>query len=217
MRKNLFLSFLLLAVIGYALDVNADDDVRANYVMVEVDGLGSFENIISNASFDIEYTQSDVQSVNVYAAPEQVANVNLSIVGKTLYVGAKEGTKISRHAKVIVSAPDLLCAIVSASGDIDIKNLHTTRFTATVSGSGDIELTGSCDDAEYTIGGSGDVDAEDFLVKGILRATVSGSGSIDCRVVDTLQAAVTGSGSIEYHGHPRTINRSGRKAGIRHD
>ncbi|MBQ8564579.1 MAG: DUF2807 domain-containing protein [Bacteroidaceae bacterium] len=213
--KNI-LSILLVAIACVAPNVYADD-AHAGYVTVDVEGLNSFENIISNAPFDVEFTQSDVRSVKVYAAPEEVGNVNLSIVGKTLFVGVKENTNVSQKAKVIITAPELLCAIVSASGDIEVKNLNNTKFTATVSGSGDVELVGSCDEAEYTVSGSGKVDADDFLVKDILRATVSGSGSIDCRVLDTLYASVTGSGNIEYHGHPRTINRSGRRAGIRHD
>ncbi len=213
--KNI-LSILLVAIACVAPNVYADD-AHAGYVTVDVEGLNSFENIISNASFDVEFTQSDVRSVKVYAAPEEVGNVNLSIVGKTLFVGVKENTNVSQKAKVIITAPELLCVIVSASGDIEVKNLNNSKFTATVSGSGDVELAGSCDEAEYTVSGSGKVDADDFLVKDILRATVSGPGSIDCRVLDTLYASVTGSGNIEYHGHPRTINRSGRRSGIRHD
>lgn len=217
MKTKQFLSILFAAIVCVAPCAYADDDDRANYVTVDAEGLSSFDNIISNAPFDVEFTESETRSVKVVAAPDQVNNVNLSIVGKTLFVGVKEGTNVSKNAKVVITAPELLCAIASSSGDIDVKNLHTTKFTATVSSTGDIELTGSCDEADYTISGAGDIDADDFLVKDILRANVQGSGKIDCRVVDTLQASVTGSGSLEYHGHPRTINRSGRKAGIRHD
>lgn len=218
MRIEKILFILWTAIVCTVPQVYADDDAEhANYVTSDIEGLNSFENIISNASFDVEFTQSNTRSVKVFAAPDEVGNINLSVVGKTLFVGVKENVGVSRKAKVIITAPELLCAIVSASGDIDVKNLCTTKFTATVSGSGDIELTGSCDEAEYTVSGSGSVDADDFVVKDILRANVSGSGSIDCRVLDTLHASVTGSGNIEYHGHPRTINRSGRKAGIRHD
>ncbi len=211
-----FLPLLLLAMVCIAPKTYADDD-RAGYVTVDVEGLNSFENIISNAPFDVEFTQSNVQSVKVIAAPNEAENVKLSVIGKTLFVAVKENTTVSNNAKVVITAPDLLCAITGASGDIDIKNLCTTKFTATVSSTGDIELTGSCDDAEYTVSGGGDIDADDFVVKDILHASVTGSGHIDCRVLDTLHASVTGSGSLEYHGHPRTINRSGRKAGIRHD
>lgn len=217
MKTRQFFATLLVAIVCAVPNAYADDDDNRNYVTVDAEGLSSFENIISNAPFEVEFTQSERRSVKVVADANQVNNVNLTVVGKTLYVGVKEGTRVSDDAKVVITAPELLCAIASSSGDIDVKNLHTTKFTATVSSTGDIELTGSCDEADYTISGAGDIDADDFLVKDILRANVQGSGKIDCRVVDTLQASVTGSGSLEYHGHPRTINRSGRKSGIRHD
>lgn len=209
---RVLLATLLATIVSVAY---ADDDHKKNYVSVDVAGIEYFENIISNAPFDVEFTQRDVQKVSVYGDPNQVNNVTVTLVGKTLYVGAQDNAPVS-HVKLVVTAPDLLCAIASGSGDIDVKNLNNSKFTATVTGSGDIELTGTCDQAVYTINGSGDIDGEEFRVDH-LEATVNGSGSIDCRCVDTLNANVVGSGEIEIHGPTRMVNRAGRKAAIRHD
>ena len=210
--KNLLIA--IVAVVFSATGAWADDN-HANYVTQEITNIGAFENIISNASFDVEFTQRDEQKVSVYGDPAQIENVNITYMGKSLVVGSKENTDVSR-VKVIITAPNLMCAIVSGSGDIDVKYLDNLNFTATVSGSGDIELTGSCDKAEYTVSGSGDIDADEFRVE-YLDATVTGSGSIDCRCTDTLNANVVGSGEIEIHGPTRTVNRAGRKSAIRHD
>ena len=209
--------FLLTTLLGIALSTGTawSDDHHAGYVTQEIDNIGYFENIISNASFDVEFTQHKEQKVSVYGDAQQIGNVNFTLMGKTLVIGPAEGSNVS-NVKVILTAPDLLCAILSGSGDIDVKNLINDRFTATSSGSGDIELTGSFNKAEYNLNGSGDIDAEEFRVD-FLEATVNGSGNIDCRCVDTLNANVVGSGEIEIHGPTRTVNRSGRKAGIRHD
>lgn len=209
---RVLLATLLATIVSVAY---ADDDHKKNYVSVDVAGIEYFENIISNAPFDVEFTQRDVQKVSVYGDPNQVNNVTVTLVGKTLYVGAQDNAPVS-HVKLVVTAPDLLCAIASGSGDIDVKNLNNSKFTATVTGSGDIELTGTCDQAVYTINGSGDIDGEEFRVDH-LEATVNGSGSIDCRCVDTLNANVVGSGEIEIHGPTRMVNRAGRKSAIRHD
>jgi hypothetical protein len=215
MKRKTFFAFLMALILFVPQVVADDDDYRSDYITVAVDGLTAFENIISNASFDVEFTQSNVQRVEVYGDPNQVNNVNLTVVGKTLYVADKEKARVSQ-VKVLITAPDLSCVIVNGTGDVDVKNLHTTRFTATVTGAGSIELTGDSDEAEYTISGRGDIDAEEFRVE-MLTATVNDSGNIDCRCIDTLTATVVGSGSIEYHGRPRNIYRSGRKAAIRHD
>lgn len=209
---RVLLATLLATIVSVAY---ADDDHKKNYISVDVAGIEYFENIISNAPFDVEFTQRDVQKVSVYGDPNQVNNVTVTLVGKTLYVGAQDNAPVS-HVKLVVTAPDLLCAIASGSGDIDVKNLNNSKFTATVTGSGDIELTGTCDQAVYTINGSGDIDGEEFRVDH-LEAAVNGSGSIDCRCVDTLNANVVGSGEIEIHGPTRMVNRAGRKSAIRHD
>ncbi len=209
---------LIAATMAFVLSAGfawADDDQHNNYTTLNVDNIGPFENIISNAPFDIEFTQRDEQKVSIYGAPSQVANVNITLMGKSLIVGCKENSNVS-HVKVIVTAPDLLCAIAGAGGDIEVKYLDNRKFTATVSGSGDIELTGSCDQAVYNANGSGDIDGEEFRVE-YLDATVNGSGSIDCRCTETLNANVVGSGEIEIHGPTRMVNRAGRKAAIRHD
>lgn len=209
---------LIAATMAFVLSAGfawADDDQHNNYTTLNVDNIGPFENIISNAPFDIEFTQRDEQKVSIYGDPSQVANVNITLMGKSLVVGCKENSNVS-HVKVIVTAPDLLCAIAGASGDIEVKYLDNRKFTATVSGSGDIELTGSCDQAVYNANGSGDIDGEEFRVE-YLDATVNGSGSIDCRCTETLNANVVGSGEIEIHGPTRMVNRAGRKAAIRHD
>ena len=213
MKTKLFGAALLLALIS-ATTVYADD----NRITVEVEGLTQFDKIISNGAVDVDFTVGEVQQVSVKGKPDEVDCVNLSIVGRTLYVGVKEDKRLGKdpEVKVIIKAPDLTCAIVSGCGDIDIRNLHTTSFTATVSGNGDIEISGRCDEADFTVTGSGNIEAGDFTAE-MVNATVNGSGDIECRVTDTLTASVVGSGEIKFHGHPRTVNRSGRKSSIRHE
>ncbi len=214
MKRKMFLALLMVAAVS-VMNVYADDDYNPNYITVNVDDLAAFDNIISNANFDIEFTQSSTVAVQVYGDPDLVDNVSLAVVGKTLYVGNKKERRME-NVKVIITAPELLCAIVSASGDIDVKNLVNEKFTATVIGSGDIELTGSCDDAEFTINGSGDIDADEFIVD-VLKADVNGSGSMECVCVDILNANIVGSGDIELSRRPRTMNVAGRKAGVHFD
>lgn len=214
MNKKNFIALCMAVTLSTGV-AWSDDDNHMNYVTQNIDNIGYFENIISNASFDIEFTQRNEQTISVYGDPQQVDNVNLTLMGKTLVVGNKENTQVSR-VKVIITAPDLLCVVAGGSGDVDVKNLNNESFTATLSGSGDIEITGSCDKAEYSVNGSGDIDADEFRVE-YLDATVNGSGSIECRCTDTLNANVVGSGEIEIKGPTRMVNRAGRKSAIRHD
>lgn len=217
MKKKIL--FALLAIVAFsATRVYADDDYNPHFVTVNVEGLADFENIISNAPFDVEFTQRDERSVKVYGDPKKVDNVSLTVVGKTLYVGVKDENKrmSDDDVEVIITAPDLLCAIIGSSGDIDVKHLVNEKFTGTITSNGDIELTGSSDEAVFTINGSGDIDADEFRIDR-LEATINGSGKIECICLDVLNANIVGSGEIELENRPRTLNVAGRKSGLKFD
>ena len=71
-----------------------------------------------------------------------------------------------------------------------------------ISGSGDATVSGAADDGEFTVVGSGDLDASELRV-GDGAADVSGSGDLSVHAVDSLDASISGSGEISYEGSPR--------------
>ena len=81
-------------------------------------------------------------------------------------------------------------------------NNVTANFTkASVAGSGTAILSGSTQEAEYSVAGSGDLFASDFVAKKA-SASVAGSGDIKCHATDFLKVRTSGSGSVGYKGNP---------------
>ena len=81
-----------------------------------------------------------------------------------------------------------------------------------LSGSGDIELTGISDDLDLTISGSGDFDSFGLESK-IASIQITGSGSVELTVTETLNVVISGSGSVFFKGNPQlnvTITGSGQ-------
>ena len=70
-----------------------------------------------------------------------------------------------------------------------------------VAGSGTAILSGSTQEAEYSVAGSGDLFASDFVAKKA-SASVAGSGDIKCHATDFLKVRTSGSGSVGYKGNP---------------
>ena len=81
-------------------------------------------------------------------------------------------------------------------------NNVTANFTkASVAGSGTAILSGSTQEAEYSVAGSGDLLASDFVAKKA-STSVAGSGDIKCHATDFLKVRTSGSGSVGYKGNP---------------
>lgn len=95
---------------------------------------------------------------------------------------------------------------VSGAGDLKGGNLICKEIKCRVSGSGDIELNGKADQANYAVSGSGDIKAFDFEVRQ-LKCAVSGSGDIKAFATETLDASASGSGDIKYKGNPEANTR----------
>ena len=185
-----------------------------NDVTEEVAGLASFENIISDCSFDVKFRQGDVQQVMIKGDNNRdLSAIKVTVKDNTLYVENNSSFNMLSDAELLVTAPMLYSVTTRSSGDIDIRHLNTTHFTATIAGKGDIELNGTSDTATYENNGSGTIDAENFRVKEV-TATVNSRGDIDCYCNDTLNATVKGRGEIEYSGKPLTVNRAGRTSAI---
>ena len=82
-----------------------------------------------------------------------------------------------------------------------LDNVSAAGTEASVSGSGTAILTGTSQEADYRVAGSGDLFASGLQAKRV-SASVSGSGDIKCHATDFLKARTSGSGNIGYKGNP---------------
>ena len=137
-------------------------------------------------------------------------DMNISIAGS----GDINGENISSTGGVKVS--------IAGSGDTELNNIHCNDLSLSIAGSGDmkinnavtsgctnvaiagsgtVKLSGSSQEAELKISGSGDLYASGYQAKRV-SATVSGSGNIECYATEFLKARTSGSGSVGYKGNP---------------
>jgi ribosomal protein S27E len=90
----------------------------------------------------------------------------------------------------------------SGSGDINVTDVFTTATTnCTLTGSGDIILTGAGGSGIYLLTGSGSLVADNYPVN-TCSANNTGSGHIFCQVYQELNIVLTASGNVIYSGTP---------------
>lgn len=95
-----------------------------------------------------------------------------------------------------------LKATIAGSGDMNIRKIAAADIESGIAGSGTILLSGTSQEASYSISGSGDLFADGLEAKKI-SASISGSGDIKCFATEFLKARTGGSGSIGYKGDPQ--------------
>ncbi|NNE02332.1 MAG: DUF2807 domain-containing protein [Eudoraea sp.] len=95
-------------------------------------------------------------------------------------------------------------ASMSGSGDMELT-IEATNTSVSVSGSGDMELEGASENLEIQISGSGDIKAYGLSADNV-TATVSGSADIKVTANEMLKARVSGSGDIYYKGNPKKVD-----------
>lgn len=153
-----------------------------NYVTKDIK-VDNFTKLSVAGSPDVTYTQkSGKPTVEVYTSDNIVDLLDIRVKDNTLYIGFKKNVSVSYNKLEVRVSAEKLNGIA-------------------VAGSGTAILSGSTQEAEYSVAGSGDLLASDFVAKKA-SASVAGSGDIKCHATDFLKVRTSGSGSVGYKGNP---------------
>jgi hypothetical protein len=193
----------------------------AGEVTTEARNLEGFSEIDMRGSATLVVTQTDDFSVEVTADSALQEHISTNVDGDTLSVaqdysviGSSAGVtvditvpdltrlELSGDTKAIVRSvsTDRLEVVIDGAGDMDLA-ADAQVLTISVSGAGNITAHGTVKTGSITISGVGDVNAEDLTI-GDANVEISGAGSINVRVRDSLDAKISGAGNIVYFGSP---------------
>lgn len=191
-------------------------------VKTETRAASDFHAIESSIAGDVEVSVSDNYFVEVQAQESLLPILKTEVEDGTLKIYFSESVSYSGELKIRVSAPafdqfslggsgiikssgpiraEKMKMEVAGSGDIVVKEAEFGSATASIAGSGSIELGGKSGALHTEIAGSGDVDAKQMTVND-LDVAISGSGSVTCDVAQNLKASIAGSGDVFYSGQP---------------
>ena len=169
---------------------------------VELQGIGS-----------LSIEQADGESLIVEAEEDVLPKIRTEVENDRLIIGPKRNTSINTSEPITyeLTVKDLSALQVSESGDVEAEGISADELAVTMSGTGDVQISGKVGSQKVDISGSGDYQAED-LESTRANVDVGGSGSALVNASDELEAKVSGSGSIEYIGDPtveQDVNGSG--------
>jgi hypothetical protein len=198
----------------------------------ETRDVGDFDEIIMRVSGKVLITQGNKNEVILEGDEDLLEEIETEVRGGRLSIKNERerwwsSSRRRERLTVYITVKKLRGAYISGSGDIVSQNtLKTDDFTASIAGSGDIEialeadyveakisgsgnieLSGSSDRARLSISGSGKYVA-DKLEVGDYRVSMSGSGRGSINLNGDLDVRISGSGKIYYMGNPTSVNSS---------
>lgn len=233
MKKNYQLAILFAFLISFA--ANAQQKINGNgKVVSETRTTSSYDAINISGFFDVDLVAGKEGKITIAGEQNIISAIVVEVVENTLKIYVKKGINLrpSTGKKVEIVVPfekiselnlsgsgditaqnpiknDKFTAKLSGSGDLDL-NVISNSFDFSLSGSGDIKLKGNSDNILIKLSGSGDIEASNLKSKNA-DINVSGSGDVAVNCNESLTARVSGSGDIKYTGNPekRDVKVSG--------
>jgi hypothetical protein len=207
--------------------------IKGNGDMVTSErAVSTFEKIQISGGAIVNYHASREYRVVVTVDSNLEEYAMVYTEGNTLKIGIKERGSYSFTKYIVdVYCPNLSAVSISGSGvfnGIDKINASTfalaisgsgkangtfecENFTARISGTGDVAVSGSVREMNVDVSGSGNIAGNEFQTNSAV-VKISGTGRIHIWVLDYLKATVSGSGRITYRGNPK-IDYTGSGSG----
>jgi len=180
-------------------------NVRCNVVYKNIpDSVGFVrilgeENIVHLLDVSVNKEELSIKKINM-------ANIDNGLLMIYVYSSAIENIDLT--GAVIFESydamkKDLMKLAISGSGQIKLHKLDCKELKASLlTGSGDLLLKGTAENAHFSVVGGGEIRADNFVVSNTAFCKLVGNGNIGCNVSKLLKATITGVGSIYYKGKP---------------
>jgi hypothetical protein len=191
--------FVVLAV--SACNFNVFGERGSGNVITETRTVSGFDEIVLSGSGEVVVDINGTESLTIEAEDNIMPLLTTEVHDGRLELSTKSGISPTVTVIYTVSAAELDGVSVDGSGDITVTGIDADSFDADISGSGQIEATGTTDALDVEISGSGRYTGAD-LVASVATVSVSGSGHALVNATETLDAEVSGSGTVEYIGDP---------------
>lgn len=223
MKSLLKLGLLSLVIVVFtSTSAFAERSVRGNGdVVKETRKIRSFDAIDISSAFEVELTQSDVESLVIEADENLMDHIYTEVVGGTLKIYTKGNIRNINTMKAYISFKMIseievsgACEIVGmnkmkfdeftfdASGASEIQlNFTATQVELDLSGASEIYFSGYADKLEVDASGAVEINALDFEVKKC-KIDVSGACSVKVFVTEDLEIEASGATRVRYKGKP---------------
>ena len=200
----------LVFIVGLFGSCLMDNNIKGNGNLITSEKpVSLFEKINIAGSAEVRFYASQEYQVKDTVDSNLLEYTEIKTRGNTLNIGTISGNYSLKFTKYLVEVycPAVSSVSISGSGRfVGIDSINAPAFTAVISGSGNILITGNSGESDIDISGSGNFNGDEFCVnKAVVR--ISGAGKANINVSEYLNANISGSGIINYSGNPKVDSK----------
>lgn len=227
MKKLFLFATLLIGISGFA-QWNWEKMEGNGSLKKESRNPGEFVSIASAGSWDVMVAYGSTCSVQVEGDENLLPYIVTEVASNKLSIHSKKNTNFHSKNKIVIyvtltnlnslslsgsgnimgegkfSSDGPLRVSFAGSGNVKMAINKAKSISINLSGSGNIELTGTAETAELNISGSGNANCGKLQVDKAL-AKISGSGNIKIFANQSVKASISGSGNVLYKGAANDI------------
>lgn len=176
-------------------------------VTTETREVSGFSRIEMSSGGEIVVRVGDAESLTISAEDNFMPLIKTEVRSGWLVISHEPNKSLSPTQPLVytITVPRLQEVKVNGGGPVTATGIDEDSFSVTVSGSSNFTLSGTAASQSYSINGSGFVNATE-LTGTRANVTITGMGSVDVNVSDSLDVTISGSGTVTYEGDP-TITR----------
>ena len=200
-----FRSVLILVLLGATSGCMGINTVRGSgKVITETRTVSGFTGVEVNGDARVVIEPGDNETLEIAADDNLMQYLTADVKGSKLVLGPKNLTNLSPTERITyrVTAKSLSSVDASGSVKVEAKGIRTDSLSISLSGSGEIEVSGEATTQKVVLSGSANYEAGNLASKDA-NITISGSGKAVVAASDKLSVTVSGSGDVEYIGAPQ--------------
>lgn len=188
-------------VIGAGGSGASRGDKGSGNVVDQSSEVSDFSSISLEGVGNVTVKQTGRESLTIRAEDNILPLLNAGVANGRLSLGAHGSTSPTRPIEFLVEVRKLDDLTLSGSGSIEATNIDVRHISVSISGSGDVTISGDADMVDIDISGSGSFHGENLRARQA-AVDVSGVGNATVNASDDLDVEVSGVGSVEYLGSP---------------
>jgi Putative auto-transporter adhesin, head GIN domain len=181
----------------------------------------AFTKVDASGPDNINFVTGDGFSIKAEGDADAIKKLRFKVEDGTIMIGREKGKLWGndKGATITITAPTLAEASLAGSGDfkadkmagekvvleiagsgnLSVADIISKKLESNIAGSGDVVLAGKVDLAEYSVAGSGSIDATKLAATDA-DVSIAGSGNVSLTASGKVDADVAGSGDVNVSG-----------------